>query len=1028
MSKTKLAIAFTASALLLVLLCQGPAVPPARAAAGYAVWYPVAIPQPGTAGNWTLAPGSDLGPLAIASDGTLYCYATPAGTSFRLFKSSDGGQKWAPTGNVVDTIVAIATSPDDATTIYYATVGGVFRSVDSGANFTPLPANPGGSGAGNVRITGIDVATGASGETVIVATADDDPGEYGGVYTLHTADPLAAWADTGLSGLDAYAVAFSPHFTSDAQMLAVTGDGTDSFVLTRTSATGWGATLTPATVAGVAAVAASIAFPDDYDATAESGALFVGLDTGTDSGNVYRVVRVGDDQIATALDTGLPAGTATVDIASLAVSGNAATASLLAGAAGSSDIHASSDGGATWVVAGKPPTGQSGTVVLMATDFPVSGVAYAATSGIESAFSRTSDRGIVWNQTALVDTTVDAIIDFAISPAHPSPPTLFAITQAASIKSLWRSDNDGMSWQRLLTTTAAGVDNLSLIEPSANYGTVNRTVYLAGSGSGVATVWQSSDDGETFTAYAAPFELSAWTVAGDDLLIAGVDGDGARVYRFAAGAFLPAAGAPLGTAGPTTLAVSPNYANDGTVLAGDFVGQVYLSTDGGASFAPLGQPLPLNNGIGEVSVAFDTGFTGNRAVYAASRATVSAQSQQRLFRLTLGTGTTWQSIVTTLSDGATVGPLVATVGGGLWATNSQPVNVAGDNGGALRMLDPTSSLGVTCETVIGDLEDGAVLEELWASSNRLWSLDVQNVKIMTFLDSLMMPPAPASPEKETPGLATDGLRLYWIPAPGAIRYHWQVNYDDGFASVPDGLEGTTGAISTRLPPLAPGTTYHWRVRATEPMLSPWSTAWSFTTILGSTTLELMSPKAGADSVSLAPVFQWSAVSGAESYELVVSTDSLFTDTVIHRRGTLALPATAWQSDTELEYDETYFWKVRGRSSNSFSAWSAVGAFTTATPPPPIPPPAPAPADQEETAPADPKETEPAPEVELTVETVVQAESIPVQFEPPPVLPIVAPTVEIAIPTWALATVIGLLATLVLLLITVLVIVGRVRRY
>ena len=211
--------------------------------------------------------------------------------------------------------------------------------------------------------------------------------------------------------------------------------------------------------------------------------------------------------------------------------------------------------------------------------------------------------------------------------------------------------------------------------------------------------------------------------------------------------------------------------------------------------------------------------------------------------------------------------------------------------------------------------------------------------------------------------------------------------------------------------------------------------WSFTTTLGSAALELMSPKAGANGVSLAPVFQWSAVSGAESYEMVVSTDSRFTDSVIHRRGALALPATAWQSDTELEYGETYFWKVRGLSSNSFSVWSAVGAFTTATPPPePEPaepePAEPEPAEPEETnpAPAEPEETGPAPQDEPVVEPTERAETIPVQFEPPPALPVVMPTVEVAIPTWALAAVVGLLATLVLLLITVLVVVGRVRRY
>ena len=573
----------------------------------------------------------------------------------------------------------------------------------------------------------------------------------------------------------------------------------------------------------------------------------------------------------------------------------------------------------------------------------------------------------------------------------------------------------------MLTTTATGVDNLSMVKLSANYGAANRTVYLTGSGGG-ATVWQSSDDGETFTAHAAPFELSTWTVAGDDLIIAGVDGSGARVYRLTAGAFLPVAGAPLGNVRPTALAVSPNYANDGTVLAGDIGGQVYLSTDGGTSFVSLGQPLPVNSGVDEISVAFDTGFTSNSTVYVASRAAVSAQSRQRLFRMTLGTLGAWESITATSAEGATVGSLLPT-SGCLWATDSQPVDTAGALGGVLRTLDPMSPNGATFEAVINGLSDGAVLEDLWASSYRVWSVDVQNVRIVTFFDSLQMPPVSGSPEDGTQGLATSGLRLQWNPAPGATRYRWQVDYDGAFASVPDGLEGNTEATSKRLPALTPGTTYYWRVRATEPMLSPWSIAKSFTTSLGSEALELMSPKAGADDVPLAPVFQWSAVPGAESYEMMVSTDSRFIDTVINRCNALALPATAWQSDTNLEYGETYFWKVRGWSSTSFSAWSAVGAFTTVAPPP-----AQEPAPESTPSEAEPVETEPEPQYEPVVESPERTEPVPVSYEPPPVVPVISPKVEVIIPTWALVTVIGLMATLVLLLITVLFAVGRWRRY
>ncbi len=79
---------------------------------------------------------------------------------------------------------------------------------------------------------------------------------------------------------------------------------------------------------------------------------------------------------------------------------------------------------------------------------------------------------------------------------------------------------------------------------------------------------------------------------------------------------------------------------------------------------------------------------------------------------------------------------------------------------------------------------------------------------------------------------------------------------------------------------------------------------------------------------LRPIFQWSAIAGADSYELLVSTDASFTSPIIIKIGAYALTATAWQSDINLDYDATYYWKVRASGSNSYSEWSAVSAFTT----------------------------------------------------------------------------------------------------
>ena len=40
-----------------------------------------------------------------------------------------------------------------------------------------------------------------------------------------------------------------------------------------------------------------------------------------------------------------------------------------------------------------------------------------------------------------------------------------------------------------------------------------------------------------------------------------------------------------------------------------------------------------------------------------------------------------------------------------------------------------------------------------------------------------------------------------------------------------------------------------------------------------------------------------------------------------------MPGNAWQADIDLEYEFTYYWKVRAVNSDSNSDWSAIGAFT-----------------------------------------------------------------------------------------------------
>ncbi|MCH7993214.1 MAG: hypothetical protein IIB57_02090 [Planctomycetes bacterium] len=191
-------------------------------------WSRVNIPAEGEVGGRVLAGGSDIKHLTMAADGTLYAHAD--GLTYRLYKSSDGGKSWTSPGSVTDNIVAIATAPNDAGTVYYATTTTVYRSSDGGQTFGQMGGNPGGAGSNNVEITALDVASLDSGHIIMAGTRDTDSGQYGGVYTLDEAEIILNWTDSGAGSYDIYAVAFSPHYTTDRQLTAVASDETETRV------------------------------------------------------------------------------------------------------------------------------------------------------------------------------------------------------------------------------------------------------------------------------------------------------------------------------------------------------------------------------------------------------------------------------------------------------------------------------------------------------------------------------------------------------------------------------------------------------------------------------------------------------------------------------------------------------------------------------------------------------------------------------------------------------------------------------
>lgn len=872
---------------------------PAGAAPDEVKWSRVNLPTEGRAGGWVLASGSDVKYLAMAIDGTLYCYADPDGTSHTLFSSTDGGYSWGYL-DYEGAVVGIVASQIDADTLYISDGSDVYKSEDGGEEWENL-----GSPAGIAPITSLDVGYVDGEPYVFISTADGAGG--GGVYYLRDSAWGGGWTDLKVGSFDVYAIAVPPDFAAEPRLMAVVTDNVHSYAAqSEGTIGGWSRVeLLDASGASFAITAASnIGFPADFD---QAGVWFVGVVGG--DGGIYQV----EEDNARRLDLD-------ADIISLEVEGRWGNLRFLAGDNDNGQVWRSNDDGDSWDSAEKAPSGSGPTYVLMAD----SEKAYAATSGSDSAFSYTSDGGITWNQTSLIDTTITTILDVAISPDYSRDGTLFMLTWGSE-HSLWRSLNGGTRWERVFTSSLDDVDSLSMIGLSPQYGGEKGVVFLAGASGGNPAIWRSSDSGQGFTsARDTPYDIDTWVVVDDTtLFFGGFDGANGLVYKTTNSGKGYSTPVAVGSQSLNSIALSPDYGQDETILVGNTNGWVYWSDDGGASFEPLPADATSPPLTGSISVAFDPQFSSNSTVYAASQT-----AGKGIFRFVIGTDTEWENI--DAPEGGTLEQVAVSGGGTLYATNSKV------DGGIERCLDPTYSLGPTFETVTRGLEEGATLTKLWVYDHRLWAIDTTNTRLMTFTDTLSVPVILASPLDKAPGVGiiinyeVSGVALDWETLSGATDYEWQVDNDTDFSEIANGFEGESEVSWTQLPALKLGTTYYWRVRASKPVLSPWSDKWSFTTAIGTeaTVPQLLSPPAGSNGIPLRPVFQWSAVAGAERYELIVSTSPSFENPVILKAGDYALPSTAWESNINLNYATTYYWKVRAIGSATHSAWSAVSAFTT----------------------------------------------------------------------------------------------------
>ncbi|MFH5885588.1 putative Ig domain-containing protein [Halalkalibaculum sp. DA3122] len=128
-------------------------------------------------------------------------------------------------------------------------------------------------------------------------------------------------------------------------------------------------------------------------------------------------------------------------------------------------------------------------------------------------------------------------------------------------------------------------------------------------------------------------------------------------------------------------------------------------------------------------------------------------------------------------------------------------------------------------------------------------------------------------------------------------------------------------------PLSRNATYYWRVRGiNHGTAGSWSEAFSFTTVPNPPDqITLVKPSDGDLNMPLLPSLSWEPTTGAETYELRLSTDRSFSSPVVE---VSSINGTSFEISPELDTETRYYWQVRGVNAGGDGAWSKVYQFKT----------------------------------------------------------------------------------------------------
>jgi photosystem II stability/assembly factor-like uncharacterized protein len=929
-----------------------------------------------------------LGPMAKAIDGTLYLGAVVDvdndgdkaidGTDYWLFKSTDSGRKWSKTDYDEDEdtfadgggqIYAMEASSIDADILYVADEDQViWKTTDGGDKFSEMASMSAVAAAGE-RITGIDVGYIDDDNAVVFVSTTTDGGAGGDVYSLNEEDYPGTWGafdiatdratgnDFAGTTADVWDIAVSPDFDDDRMIIAVVTDitGGETYTSTKYGSGQWDADtdymrLDPDGAATEVddVYFATIWLPGDFESDTEGNhEFFVGIASSDPlEGDVYKIIAGADDPF----DRDVPGSNEAFNVTGLDGTGDAGSAYLLVVGNEADDLDApmayySDDNGSGWDDCKKEPTGGTYSVpgadqalvsVVVADDYADSGEAWAATVGTECAVSFTRDYGKLFNQISLIATDYDTTNDHIVSPDGDLK---FLATSGSGDDSLWMYV-DG-KWER-----TALEEDIDLVAFSPEFDS-DETVFFADADD--PEISRSTDGGFRFRSQDGDPDnpISSWVIIDKNTVIVGFEGGDTQKTTRNGTTWKDVADA--GTDHITSMALSPDFDADETIMLGTDDGEVYISFDAGDEWEE-----DSGNGDGPTFVAFDPDYANNGISYAASEddgeLVVDRFDGDDWFSIYPGDDSDYIRAADWDPDDVDAGEETdGATGLALGPDGTMYISDAGIKG-MMRCLDPRKSNEdkVEWEQVSEEFSDVNLATIMVSSgSNLIFGIegDNDNQAIWTYEDTLNVPAVLSSPSDGSSTGRVDSATISWNKLDGADDYEIRVDTDPGFKG--ESYDpADTSLTNVRVTGLEDGRTYYWKVRvaAGEPVLSKWSDVWSFTTQMSAAQWNPFvggipeAPYNGATNVPLQPSFAWNAADWATGYEFVLAKDAAYKDVVASKTGANALTGTVYLSEQKLDNSTTYYWKVRAISKTTNSEW-AQAVFTTEgkAPAPPAPP-------------------------------------------------------------------------------------------